>query len=502
MSRISEEQRTMVRKVFQETGSLRATAKQTGVSRNAVRRELKRSNSPGQTVKKASFRQGKLTSFKSKIEYLAREKDLSGVRILEEIQELGYKGGYSILKEYLRKVRPRARKRPTAPIDHPPGHEGQMDWSEHKVDIGGRIQKVQTGSIVLCFSRWMFTRIFLDQTIESVIALHEQAFQELGAVPEIMTYDNMTTVGRHVGPGKVWINPIFERFAKEYGFKIVILQPGKKERHGMVERPFHYIENNFLKGREFRDLEDLNQRMDHWRANKANVRIHGTLREKPMARLERERSFLKPLSRNLSNQVYKEVERLVHADFCIAVDCYRYSVDPSLIGEHVQVRLYKEHLEIWLHNQMHCRHVYATGQDQRQILPEHQQRYKSMSGQKHLLEQAFLRLGETARMYYQGLLIEKKGAAGYHMQRILKLADRHGQEVVLGALNHAAKYGAYDAETLLRVIQGKKLRRGQTTVMPDNVRQWLKAQAVQQHDLGRYDKLIQGQEEQDGPDPT
>lgn len=502
MSRITEEQRALVRRVFQETGSIRATVKQTGVSRNAVRRELKRGSSPGQDVKKASFRNGKLTPFKSKIEYLAREKDLSGVRIMEEIQELGYKGGYSILKEYLRKVRPKARKRPTAPIDHQPGHEGQMDWSVHKVTIGGRIQKVQTGSIVLCFSRWMFNRIFLDQTIESVIALHEQAFQELGAVPEVMTYDNMTTVGRHVGPGKVWINPIFERFAKEYGFRIVILQPGKKERHGAVERPFHYIENNFLKGREFKDLEDLNQRLDLWRANKANVRIHGTFREKPMARLERERSFLKPLSHNLSDQVYKEVERLVHADFCIAVDCNRYSTDPSLIGEYVQVRLYKEHLEIWLHNQMHCRHVYETGQDKRRILPEHQQRYKSMSGQKHLLEQAFLRLGETARVYYQGLLDEKKGSAGYHMQRILKLADRHGQEVVLGALNYAAKYGAYDAETVLRVINGQKLRPGQATVMPDNIRQWLKAQAVQQHGLGRYDKLIQGQEEQDGPDPS
>jgi transposase len=502
MSRITQEQRALVRRVFQETGSIRATVKQTGVSRNAVRRELKKGSSPGQAVKKASFRNGKLTPFISKIEYLAREKDLSGVRILEEIQELGYKGGYSILKEHLRKVRPKARKRPTAPIDHPPGHEGQMDWSEHKVVIGGRIQKVQTGSIVLCFSRWMFTRIFLDQTIESVIALHEQAFQELGAVPEIMTYDNMTTVGRHVGPGKVWINPIFERFAKEYGFKIVILQPGKKERHGMVERPFHYIENNFLKGREFRDLEDLNQRLDLWRANRANVRIHGTLREKPMARLERELSFLKPLSRNLSDQVYKEVDRLVHADFCIAVDCCRYSTDPSLIGEYVKVRLYKEHLEIWLHNQMHCRHAYATGQEKRQILPEHQQRYKSMSGQKHLLEQAFLRLGEPARVYYQGLLNEKKGAAGYHMQRILKLADRHGQEVVLGALNYAASYGAYDAQTVLRIINGHKLRLGQATVMPDKVRQWLKAQAVQQHDLGRYDKLIQGQEEKDGPDPA
>jgi transposase len=75
---------------------------------------------------------------------------------------------------------------------------------------------------------------------ESVIRLHEEAFHELGAVPEIMTYDNMTTVGRHTGKGKVWINPTFKRFTDEYGFKIVILAPGAKDRHGGVERPFQF----------------------------------------------------------------------------------------------------------------------------------------------------------------------------------------------------------------------------------------------------------------------
>ncbi len=105
-------------------------------------------------------------------------------------------------------------------------------------------------------------RHLTNETIESVIRLHEEAFAELNAVPELITYDNMTTVGRHIGTGKVWINPVFKRFAEEYGFKVVILLPGKKERHGKVERPFHYIENNFLRGREFSDLEDLNAKAE------------------------------------------------------------------------------------------------------------------------------------------------------------------------------------------------------------------------------------------------
>ncbi len=504
MSRLSEEKRSQVRQVFAETGSIRATATRTKVSRNAVRRFLRSASTPN--ARQSSARGSKLDPYRAKIDFLVREKDLTAVRILEEIKELGYDGGYSILKEYVRKIRPKSRKRPTPPIDHPPGHEAQMDWSPHTVIIGGRKQVVQTGSIVLCFSRWLFVRFFQDQTLPNVISLHEQAFQELGAVPHIITYDNMTTVGRHVGPGEVWINPVFGRFAEQYGFKVVILPPGKKERHGMVERPFYYIETNFLKGREFSGIENLNDRSDAWRAGTSNVRKHGTLKEKPMDRLARERSFLLPLPCNVSGQFYKEVSRLVHADFCVSLDTNRYSVNPVLVGDWVNLRLYQNHLEIWCEDSLHCKHEYAQGKDQRKILPEHEEQYKKMSGQKELLEKAFLRLGEAARAFYPGLKKEKKAAAGYHLQRILKYADRFGQEVVVGALSYAARHGAYSADTVLRIIKGQKLRPQESNkAIPENTRQWLKAQAVEKHSPGHYDKIIQGlskQEEQDGKNTT
>jgi len=165
MSRITEDQRSRVREMFKETGSIRQTAKKTGVSRNAVRRELRRLANPVPNAPAAVRRPSKLDPYKAKIGYLAKEKDLSAVRILEEIKVLGYQGGYSILKEYVRTIRPRPFRRPTPPIDHTPGHEGQMDWSPHQVVIGGKRQIVHTGSIVLCFSRWIFTRHFTDQTI-------------------------------------------------------------------------------------------------------------------------------------------------------------------------------------------------------------------------------------------------------------------------------------------------------------------------------------------------
>lgn len=501
MSRLNEQERERVREFFQKTGSIRATAELAAVSRNAVRRELRRLALPQAVA--AVPRKSKLDPFKDKIGYLVVEKHLSAVRVLEEIRALGYEGGYSILKDYVRVVRPKGRKRPAPPIPHAPGVEAQMDWSPHAIVLGGREQIVHTGSIILCFSRWLFFRHFSDETLESVVRLHQEAFTELGAVPKTITYDNMTTVGRHTGPGRVWINPVFKTFADAYDFEIIILPPGAKERHGMVERPFHYIENNFLAGREFSDMEDLNTRADRWRTNTANVRVHGTLRERPVDRLQRERPFLKPLPQSKEDAFYREVDRQIHRDFCVAVDTNRYSASPHLIGQDAKVRLYKDHLEIWVQGKLDCRHTYVNGRHERRVLPEHEKIFKEITGQHQLLKDAFLRLGPQAEAYYEGLRRERGAGAGHHLQRILQLADRYGTDVIAGALAHAMRYGAFSADAVLRVVRGKALRRGRQTVaqaLPEDVRNWLRSCAVEAHDPQFYDQLV-GESDDDEEEP-
>jgi transposase len=490
MSRLTEKQRCQIREIFQRTGSIRKTAKQTSISRNAVRRQL-RGHGGVHPAPACPPRPSKLDPYKAKIGYLVREKNLSAVRVMEEIAELGYQGGYSIVKGYVRTIRPRPQRRPTPPIDHPPGEEAQMDWSPHRVILGGTTQLVHTSSIVLCFSRWLFFRHFPDETLQSVIRLHEQAFKRLNAVPQTISYDNMTTVGRHIGPSEVWIHPAFQRFADSYGFKIVILPPGAKQRHGKVERPFHYIENNFLAGREFHDLEDLNTRADWWQTHTANVRIHGTLRERPVDRLQRERSYLNPLPQHRAALLYKQVDRLIHPDFCVAVDTNRYSANPNLIGQYAQVRLYDSHLEIWVNKQLDCKHTYIQDKHKRHVLPEHEQLYKHMTGQRQLLKTAFLRLGQPAIAYYEGLKKHRRAAAGYHLQRILTYAQRYGHDVLAGALAHAERYGAYSADAILRIIQGKRIKQNPVQTIPENVRQWLRSCAVEKQDPRVYDRMLQ-----------
>jgi len=115
MSRLDKKSLKKIREIFKETGSIRSTAKRVGVSRNAVRREIRGPIHPGE-VRKTSPRPSNLDPYKAKISYLVAEKHLSAVRVLEEIKELGYQGGYSILKDYIRTIRAKRTKGPTAPL--------------------------------------------------------------------------------------------------------------------------------------------------------------------------------------------------------------------------------------------------------------------------------------------------------------------------------------------------------------------------------------------------
>lgn len=263
----------------------------------------------------------------------------------------------------------------------------------------------------------------------------------------------------------------------------------------MVERPFHYIEQNCLKGREFRDFEHLQAHGQWWLDSRSNVRIHGTLRERPVDRLKREYPFLKPLPAQRFEK-YREVKRLIHRDFCVAIDTNRYSAPPDLIGKQAEVRLYPDHLEIWVDGQLAASHVYKEEKRERSILPEHEQALRGYSFQTELLKTAFLRLGEGAKAYFEGLQRERGAAAGYHLQRILKLADRHGSDVTAGALSHAMRYGVYSADAVTRVIYGKTIRskgnpQGVPEIVPENIKQWLRSCAVEGTDLSSYDRLIE-----------
>lgn len=482
--------------VYAECGKIRKTAQRTGHSVNTVRKVLRGQSVPRRPPKSRPTHPSKLDPYRAIIRRLVLEDKLSVVLVLEEVRALGYEGGYSILKDFVRLFRPRPNRKPTTLLEHKPGAEAQMDWSPYRVWLGGVETVVQCFSMVLPFSRFMVVRFALDSTLETLVALHETAFAIIGAVAVLLSYDNMTTVGRHVGPGKIWINPRFAAYAEQVGFDIKIITPGKPNQHASVERPFGYVENNCLKRRRFRfdDLADLNRHAAWWCDEVANVRDHGTTRQRPIDLLERERLYMKPLP-SARQETYRKVERTVGRDFCVRVDSCRYSVHPRHIDKPAVVHVYVDRLEVFIDRELHAVHAPSTEPRKRNVLPEHEEAFKQCTPSRLLLEQAFVRLGETAERYYEGLKSHRGRGAGYHMQRLLRLADRYGADVVCGAMAHAARYGNYSADAVTRVIAGRGLPRSQPQREPGQppparAQQWLLGLDVEQRDLSDFDAIV------------
>lgn len=420
---------------------------------------------------------------------------LSVVRVLEEIRAVGFDGGDSIVKAWVRTFRPKSLRRPHLRFETEPGVQGQVDLSPYTVLLSSVPTPVVCFSLVLGYSRWHFIRFFLHADVHTVCYSHVLAFEEAGGVPHEILYDRMKQVVLESHRDGVVYHPLFERLAQHYGFRAVPLAPGYKEGKGKVENPFRYVEGNFLAGRTFHDLDDLNRQAAEWLVGTARVRVHRTTREQPSARLVEEQ----PALIALPHQRFEAgvvVSRLVGDDFCVAYETNRYSVPPRLVARTVSVRVLEQRLEVVLAGELVAAHELCRTKYKRYVAPEHEAEFRTTCTSRHVLREQFERLGPIAEPFSKGLVELRGGAAGYHMSQILKLADKAGVPRVAEALRHAARYGAFDHNAVARIVAGKTTDapRGALetkTGSPAQLAQYLKGTGVHQRPLDGYRKLTE-----------
>jgi transposase len=280
----ADRRRKRIVECFEKERSIKGVARKLQISPKTVRKVL-RGKPLGRTlIDNPKPRVSKLEPYKSVLHRLIVDDGLTAVLALEELRELGYDGGRTLVCNYAQQLRPSSKRKPTTVVEHTPGAEGQVDWSQYTVELGGEQRVVHAFSLVLPWSRYIFLRFASDEQLDTLLRLHDEAFEDIDRVPPLMTYDNMTTVGRHVGAGKIWINPRFEHYAKHTGFEIRLIDPGNPNQHAPVERHFDYVENNCLRRRRFRfdSFEQLQEHARWWCDHVANVRMHGTTRERPV----------------------------------------------------------------------------------------------------------------------------------------------------------------------------------------------------------------------------
>lgn len=328
---IRTEQWMDIKELHRQGLSQRQIAKRTGLARNTIARILdQKTPQPFQTP----ARKSKLDPFKPFLRQRWEAYGLSAYRLLEDIQAQGYDGSVNLVQRYLKSLKQQQRldARATVRFETAPGEQAQADWAYTK-DIEGR--KAYVFVLVLSFSRMTYVELTHSMTLPDLLRCHQNAFAFFGGVPLRILYDNMAQVRK---PGSRELNPLMADFAAHYGFSVRTHQPYRPRTKGKVERAVGYVEDNFLKGRDFDTLQEANGHALTW-MHKANRRLHGTTREKPVVLFETEKPKLTPITAAVPYVLAQRFERRVDVEGFVQVSRTRYSVPPEYIGQPVIVVL-------------------------------------------------------------------------------------------------------------------------------------------------------------------
>jgi transposase len=333
--------------LYRERKSIREVARLLGLSRNSVRKYLR---SPGIPVAKPRPRCASvLDPYVDHLRMRLGEGLENAVVLLREIRALGYQGGYSTLKAYLQPLRRARASQLTMRYETEPGEQAQVDlgcFRYHTAD--GKTRRAWVFVMVLSWSRAIYVEFMSRVDTATFIRCHLNAMEHFGGLVERYLYDNTKLVVlERKADGEVRFNDRFLDFGLRLGFTIKLCRPYRPQTKGRVESGIRYVRNNFWPGARFTDLVDLNQQARMWCATVADVRVHGTTFEQPVARLEQERLVLRPLPGRERLLPFLREERIVGRDNYVRWERACYGVPGNWVHKTVQVQAHEEIVEIW-----------------------------------------------------------------------------------------------------------------------------------------------------------
>src|SRR5882762_5047515 len=364
---LSQAQRTTILELNAKQVSKREIARVLRISRVAVRKILRANSATVPEIQRPE----KAEPYRQQILELFDTCQGNLVRVHEELVAGGAELSYAALTAFCRRHGiGYAPPVPAGQYAFAPGEELQHDTSPHELELGGRKRKVQTASAVLCYSRMLFFQCYPTfRRFDCKVFLTDALRYWGGATTRVMIDNTHVVVLRGTGREMVPV-PEMAAFGERFGFEFVAHAIGNANRSARVERPFWFIETNFLAGRTFSSWEDLNQRAREW-CDKVNSTYKKHIRAVPRELFAVERLHLKPLSAWIP-EVYRLQQRLVDIEGYVALNSNRYSVPVDWIGRRVEVRETKDKIEIQLDARRLVTHRrIAEAEHQRVMLAEH-----------------------------------------------------------------------------------------------------------------------------------
>ncbi|WP_370521055.1 IS21 family transposase [Pantoea sp. BAV 3049] len=308
-------EKVMEIKILHKQGkSNRAIACELGLSRNTVRHYLQMKAEPP-VYSSRPVAPSRLDGYRDYVRqriYEAYPYKIPATVIVREIKSRGYRGGITILRDFIRTLNTPPVPEPVVRFETEPGQQMQVDWGTMR---NGK-SPLHVFVAVLGYSRMLYAEFTDNMRYETLEACHRNAFAFFGGVPREVLYDNMKTVVQQrdaYQPGSHRFNPSLWRFGQEMGFSPRLCRPFRAKTKGKVERMVQYIRNSFYiplltRQRSLGNALDVvtaNQEALSWLQEVANCRHHCTIGMRPCDRCQEEQQSmlsLPPHSKHFGTQ--------------------------------------------------------------------------------------------------------------------------------------------------------------------------------------------------------
>ncbi len=327
---ISEAQRAEIRRLFYaEHWRIGTIASELGLHADTVRAALETARFNRRTVVRKSQLDPYVPFLRATLEQYPK---LRATRLHEMITARGYRGSVTQTRALVRRLRPKPVAEAYLRLHTLPGEQAQVDWGHFgHVQVGQARRSLSAFVMVLGWSRALHVLFTLDQTMESFLRGHVEAFTYFRGVARTLLYDNLKSAVLARQGNAIEFHPRLLELAGHYHFLPRPCAVARGNEKGRVERQIRFLRDRFFAARRFRDVDDLNAQFLRWREDWAHARPCPGDPSKTVAQaLEEERPRLLPLPEH-PFECSRVVARVSGKTPYLRFDRNDYSIPPNLV---------------------------------------------------------------------------------------------------------------------------------------------------------------------------
>ncbi|MBK6520682.1 MAG: IS21 family transposase [Polyangiaceae bacterium] len=417
---------------------------------------------------------------------------LRATRLFEMIRDRGYKGSVYAVRRHVRRVRP-AHHEAFFRLTVLPGEQAQVDWGSFgKIRVGQGERALSCFVMVLASSRATFARFTLDQTLESFVRCHVEAFQRFGGVPRAVLYDNLKSVVIERQGDLIRFHPRILELAGHYHFAPTPVGIARGNEKGRVERRIRDLREAFFAARSFSSLADLNQQLDAWIDRVVHGRrVPGDAARTVAESLADEQQSLLPLPEHAFDPCHVQsvasgktpYVRFDRNDYSIPHTLVRKPL--TLVASETTVRVLDGDKEIARHQRSWDTRRQIEDQAHLSALAREKRKARDHRGRNRLVA------GCPSAHAFLGQIALHGGHLGGTTTRLLHLLDTYGATDLDAAIAEAHRRDAFAAQSVAHILDQRARARGAPApievVLPDDPR--VRDLVVTPHALHRYDHL-------------